>query len=384
MVLVVGAAVLNAGGLALVHPDAAVLAVGLNLSVAAVAVAGYVAVATFGRRHAEALVFAVLFVVDAASAAVGAQHPDLGLLAAGYLLMLPMVVALVIPWATWIHVTWLGVHAALVFAASWAAPGDSVLASDRYNLIALLAVAMTVSQFGHVTSLRARVESFTQIQSIRALNRRARRDQVRLDRLNTRLEQSAMTDELTGLKNRLGLNQDLGVVRSRVKRHQQHYGLLMLDLDRFKAINDARGHVEGDRVLRLTADAITKVLRPGDSAYRYGGEEFVVVMLLKEPREALLAAERIRLAVEDLAVPNPVSRPSGRLTISIGVATVSEGSLAEDDDGWVARADAALYRAKAGGRNRCEVDPASITEEPSQAEVAPPRAAAADLGRPSR
>jgi diguanylate cyclase (GGDEF)-like protein len=158
----------------------------------------------------------------------------------------------------------------------------------------------------------------------------------------------------------------------------------MLDLDRFKAINDERGHVEGDRVLRITADAITKVLRPGDSAYRYGGEEFVVVMLLKEPGEALLAAERLRLAIEDLAIPNPGNHPYGRLTISIGVATVSESALAEDDDGWVARADAALYRAKTGGRNRCEMDPGSIRVEPSQTAAVPARATAADVGRPSR
>ncbi len=368
MVLVVAAAALNSAGIGAYHPGTAAFAIWVNVLVAAAAVAGYVAIATYARRWPEAVLFAVLLAVDAATVVVGVQHPDLRLLSAGYFLLLPAVVALLIPWATWIHVAWLVLHAGFFLTFSVVSQEASLLASDRSNLIVLLAIATIVSQLGHVTDLRARVASFVQIEHIRSLNRQATRDHLRLDRLNERLEQSAVTDELTGLRNRLGLRRDLAIVRSRVERLSQGYGLLMLDLDRFKAINDALGHVEGDRVLQITAGAVSRVLRPGDWAYRYGGEEFVVVMLLRRPGEALLAAERIRSAVEDLAAPNPGNPPYGRVTISIGVATISKGELAQDDDGWVARADAALYLAKTRGRNRCEMDPASIPGEPAQTE----------------
>jgi diguanylate cyclase (GGDEF)-like protein len=355
MILVVAAAALNAIGISVFHPDAAAVQVAINGAMAGVALAAYAGIATFGRRRPEALVFAVLFTVDAATIALAVNSPGLGLLAVGYLLVLPMVVALVIPWEARIHVGWLALHAGLVVVASWTGPEDSILASDRYSLYAVLAVATTVSQFGHVTSLRARVASFMQIADTRALHRHARRDAIRLDRLNDLLELSSMTDELTKLKNRLGLTRDLAIVRSRIERLGQGYGLLMLDLDRFKAINDSRGHLAGDDVLRATAIAIAGTLRPGDTAYRYGGEEFVVLLALKAERDALVAAERIRKAVAALDIPNAGNEPSGRMTISAGVAVITSAENAADDDAWLARADAALYRAKAAGRNRCEV-----------------------------
>jgi diguanylate cyclase (GGDEF)-like protein len=227
--------------------------------------------------------------------------------------------------------------------------------TNRFEGLALLLLTTVVSQFGHVSNLRGRVNSFRQIQRISALNRQGGRDHLRLDRLNQLLAQSATTDELTGLRNRLGLASDLNVVRSRIERQGDRYEILMLDLDRFKAINDSVGHVAGDGVLRAAADAISAALRPGDRAYRYGGEEFLVVVRLSERDDALTAGERIRLNVEQLRLSNPGNPPHGVVTVSIGITTVGQADLADDDDAWVSRADAALYRAKDGGRNRCEV-----------------------------
>lgn len=378
MVLVMTAAVINSMWLVVFHPGTFALVVGLNMAIAVTAIAGYVGIVTVARRHVAAVVFTVLLVVDFATLGLGLFAPELGLVAAGYLLLLPTVVALVIPWPTRIHVTWLLVHATLVIGYAFFAR-DAALLGGGTALIGLLAVATTVSQFGHMSSLRSAVLGYLHVERIRALNRR--------------LETSARTDELTGLKNRMGLKIDLGIVRSRIERHGERYGLLMLDLDRFKAVNDALGHVAGDRVLRATADAIAATLRPGDRAYRFGGEEFTVVMRVSQPREALMAAERIRRAVEELGIANAGNPPHGLVTISIGVAAVGRRDLSDPDDTWLGRADVALYRAKAMGRNRCEVDPSSIFEVEVEVEGDVPAQTVAELlfqtsatgtGRPSR
>jgi diguanylate cyclase (GGDEF)-like protein len=208
--------------------------------------------------------------------------------------------------------------------------------------------------FGHINRLQARVLGFIQIEQIRAFNRQARRDQERLDRLNRILEHAARTDDLTGLRNRLSLKFDLAIVRSKMARHGEPVGLLMVDLDRFKAVNDSLGHVVGDGVIRKTADSIAAALRQEDRVYRYGGEEFLVLLDSTDEEGAAAAGERIRQAVEDLGVVHPGNPPHGFVTVSVGVATIGPEDLADDDDSWIARADAALYRAKGRGRNRCD------------------------------
>jgi diguanylate cyclase (GGDEF)-like protein len=356
MILAIGVALLNCVWLVAFHVDAAGLILALNVTIAVVAAGGFLALGSVARRRPEAVVFGTLVAVDAATIALGLGHPALGFVAVGYLLLLPVVVSLVVPWATRIHVTWLGFHAALALGYSLFAPTSSIPDGARDQLAGLLIVAIAVSQSGHLTGLRGRVSSFSQIQQIKALNRQARRDQARLDSLNAVLETTAATDMLTGLGNRLALDAGLRLARSRIERQQDHYGLLILDLDRFKAINDERGHLAGDEVLRAASDALRGVLRAGDSAYRYGGEEFVAVILLTRPAEALAAAERIRTAIEDLQIPNARNVPHGHLTTSVGVTTIGPGDLSADDASWLARADAALYRAKTNGRNRSEAE----------------------------
>ncbi|MGZ8515068.1 MAG: diguanylate cyclase, partial [Candidatus Limnocylindrales bacterium] len=363
MILAIGVAVLDGIWLVTFHFDAAGLILALNVTIAVVAAAGFLVLGSVARRRPEGVVFVTLVAVDAATVALGLGHSVLGFVAVGYLLLLPVVVSLVIPWATRIHVTWLGLHAAVVLGYTLFAPTASIPDGARDQLLGLLIVAIAVSQSGHVTGVRGRVSSFTQIQQIRALNRQARRDQARLDSLNAVLETTAATDMLTGLGNRLALDAGLRLARSRIQRQRESYGLLILDLDRFKAINDERGHLAGDEVLRAASEALRGVLRAGDSAYRYGGEEFVALILLTRPPEALAAAERIRTAIESLQIPNGGNAPYGHLTTSLGVTTIGPVDLSADDASWLARADAALYLAKTNGRNRAEVCPGDATAD---------------------
>lgn len=175
-----------------------------------------------------------------------------------------------------------------------------------------------------------------------------------LERLNRVLAETARTDPLTGLGNRLRLQEDLGQVAAQVERYGRVYGAALLDVDHFKAFNDRFGHLEGDRVLRQVADAIKRGCRASDTAYRYGGEEFLLLLPEQTPESAAWASERLRRLVETLAIPHPGNPVAGRVTVSVGVALLAAGS--EDAVGhWLSQADQALYQAKASGRNRVVV-----------------------------
>jgi diguanylate cyclase (GGDEF)-like protein len=161
--------------------------------------------------------------------------------------------------------------------------------------------------------------------------------------------QSAHVDPLTGLLNRRGLQallrQRLDETRGPVRTP---VAVLMLDLDHFKAVNDRYGHAAGDAVLRIFSAALERTVRGGDLTARVGGEEFAVFLVDASPEAARELAERLRLRVAELALGS--IRPGLRVTVSIGIATgLMPGAPVQvlmDD------ADAALYAAKAAGRNR--------------------------------
>ena len=133
----------------------------------------------------------------------------------------------------------------------------------------------------------------------------------------------------------------------RATRAGRPLSLALLDVDRFKAINDTHGHPVGDEVLRVVADELRKVTRGGDLLGRFGGEEFAIIMPETDIDQAQLACERLRRAVAGRTLHYP-NGTSGRVTISSGVALLAG---AEGCDHLVSRADKALYEAKAGGRN---------------------------------
>lgn len=164
------------------------------------------------------------------------------------------------------------------------------------------------------------------------------------------LTRLASVDPLTGLRNRQSLDADLATLHAASARHGRWYALAMCDVDHFKAYNDNQGHLAGDEALRTIGSTFTLVARQSDSVYRYGGEEFLIVLPEEHPDGALIGLERLRRSIADLALPHP-SSPTGIITLSVGIAGYDPGRPSTGRDVLEA-ADAALYQAKSAGRNR--------------------------------
>lgn len=169
---------------------------------------------------------------------------------------------------------------------------------------------------------------------------------IELDELNQKLRVIAIHDQLTGLYNRHFMVDQIERQRELFVRHGNICSLVLFDIDHFKQINDRYGHAAGDDVLVAFSRRIEGLLRQGDALGRYGGEEFVLLLPMTDLNAALHLAERIRSALAD----SPMILHPEQLTVtaSFGVAQLEQG---EDSDGWLIRADQALYRAKANGRN---------------------------------
>jgi diguanylate cyclase (GGDEF)-like protein len=170
--------------------------------------------------------------------------------------------------------------------------------------------------------------------------------------LHETVERQAVTDELTGLANARAFRSILAREIERSRRFQSPLGLVMVDLDDFKQVNDRHGHQQGDEVLASVAAVLRDFSRDIDAPARYGGEELAVVLPQTDAEGAAQLAERMREAVERLRVPRMSGRGSLRVTASFGVASVPES--AADQEELVAAADGALYRAKRGGKNKVE------------------------------
>lgn len=161
--------------------------------------------------------------------------------------------------------------------------------------------------------------------------------------LHERIREMAHTDGLTGVGNRATFEARLSTEIARAARHEENVSLLMVDVDRFKLLNDKHGHLIGDDVLRRVARQLEEGCREFDSVARYGGEEFAVVLPATNAEDALLVADRMRRLVDD-----PAEIP--RVTVSIGSATFPlDGAQPAE---LVTAADRALYRSKGAGRNR--------------------------------
>ncbi len=170
--------------------------------------------------------------------------------------------------------------------------------------------------------------------------------QARLMRDNEHLQLQSREDPLLGIGNRRALEVDLERIAATAARHNQPYALALLDVDWFKRYNDRCGHLAGDQALRDLVAAIDDSMREGDSLYRFGGEELLLLMPNTDLEGARLAVERARQAVEARAIHHPESE-RGILTLSAGVASAP----GVDKDYLVAAADRAMYRAKSSGRN---------------------------------
>ncbi|MBV9485860.1 MAG: GGDEF domain-containing protein [Frankiaceae bacterium] len=160
-------------------------------------------------------------------------------------------------------------------------------------------------------------------------------------------ESLSRSDPLTGLANRRQLDADLELEVERSARYHRPLTFLMLDIDHFKAVNDSFGHALGDAVLREVADVLRHHMRAGDTAYRYGGEEFAVLTRETDEAGGAAVAERLRRAIQD----HYAAADAGDIAVTISVGLASISADTESAEVLVAAADAALYEAKRAGRN---------------------------------
>jgi two-component system, cell cycle response regulator len=203
-----------------------------------------------------------------------------------------------------------------------------------------------------IDELEARLEAARRVVLVQ---RELREHNASLLRESERSRIDARTDPLTDVPNRLALKEDLEALAARAARYGHGYCAALCDIDGFKAYNDHFGHLSGDEVLRRVAHEVHDALRLGDVCYRYGGEEFLVILPEQSLAEATLGMDRVRRAVERLEIPHAPSTGLQFVTISVGLSVLSRAPLESTDD-WLRRADAALYVAKASGRNRVCVE----------------------------
>ncbi|SGY87125.1 GGDEF domain-containing protein [Moritella viscosa] len=191
---------------------------------------------------------------------------------------------------------------------------------------------------GEVTHVSLIIYDVTDI----AINR------LQLDKANEKLAHLSQTDALTQLNNRHHWNSLIDHEFKRVKRYEQISTLMMLDIDHFKNVNDTYGHVAGDKVIAAVSQVMRNNVRETDFAARYGGEEFAICLTNTSAIDAVILADRLRKAIEDISIIDDGN--TIKVTISIGIAEFTATTDAVDT--WTKNADIALYQSKANGRNQ--------------------------------
>lgn len=228
------------------------------------------------------------------------------------------------------------VAALILMLGPWAQALDHVLdAESAFNLFGALLSLVVQSRYSELARqevLRGLLES------------------------NRALQRLSTHDRLTGLYNRHKLDQRLGEEVARAQRHGSPFCVAMIDIDHFKRVNDSHGHAVGDLVLQCLGHLMLRGRRASDMVGRWGGEEFLILCPETHLDGGVLVAERLRVAAQDCPMPE-----AGRVTLSAGVAEFRRGDSVES---LLARADAALYRAKAAGRNRVEANAPAVEIDP--------------------
>ncbi len=229
---------------------------------------------------------------------------------------------------------------------------------DQYRWQIMAGLGLIVLQGALITalvlSLRDRRRAMAALNYERdTLEQNVAERTLELQAANAALEQLVTTDALTGIGNRRRMSAQIGAELDRARRFGHPLALLMIDIDHFKHINDSAGHDAGDRALVAVARTLTQALRASDAAARFGGEEFVVLMPETGLDVACEAAERLRAAIAALRLSGDRGQPIS-MTVSIGVAAFNAAHGADTASSLLSRADRALYRAKAGGRDMVE------------------------------
>ena len=176
------------------------------------------------------------------------------------------------------------------------------------------------------------------------------RQNEELGTLNKKFRELAIRDGLTGLYNHRHGDGRLIEEVDRARKFKRRLSLLFIDLDHFKFFNDAHGHQAGDEVLHSLGKLMSRVARDSDTVARWGGEEFIIIAPETDKKQACQLAESIRTQVAEFAFPHADKQPLGHVSLSVGVATLSENIETAED--LLGLADKAVYKAKESGRNR--------------------------------
>lgn len=242
-------------------------------------------------------------------------------------------------------------------AALAAAPGAGAHGAAPLRSVALVPLLRNRRLIGSLNLASVAAERFTSQLGTDFIEHMASIIAICLENVisNEMLKYIGLTDSLTGVYNRRYIDRRLLEEIARARRQQYRIACLYIDIDHFKRVNDTHGHQGGDEVLRETAARIKQELRLSDALGRYGGEEFVVLLINASLASAAVVAERIRAGVAGLPILVPGDAQAS-VTVSIGVAGLADATPAIGIEAaarqLVAQADAALYQAKEGGRNR--------------------------------
>ena len=381
MLVVILVAVFGGAILSLIHQPAIPLIGVLNGGLVIVAGAGYWLLGRRARHYPEPVIFGVTVVVIGVCVLLGLGAPELAILTSGYLLLLPPVVSQIAIWRTLTHALWLLLYAVVILSFLALVPVADLSPIEKLDVALLALVSVGASFVGHVLGVRARIRSFRQLRTIKTLHRSLERQRRELERALVDLERTSRVDPLTRVANRLRLDEDFEEVRARLNRAGGSCGLVEADLDRFKPINDRLGHLAGDAVLRSVAQALQHSLRVGDHVYRYGGEEFIAIILGADAAATEATAERLRAAVEALAISHPDNPAGSVVTVSVGGTVIGPADIDETDGALFDRADRAMYAAKTSGRNRIAMDlPKWFSSSSADGRVAPDGTAPARTG----
>jgi diguanylate cyclase (GGDEF)-like protein len=285
-----------------------------------------------GRRSPEALTFAILAVVQVEVAWFIPRMDDAQFHLLGYTLAIYASGGVLVARPRW---------TARLIAVSWAALVLSVVTArvplPGQELVAILTYLGTASAVAFLAHQRRYALSQREL----ATRVRLEREQQRTHGLLTQLERLSQEDPLTGLANRRRWDAELGAACAAAREHSGLLSLVLLDIDRFKEVNDRHGHTGGDEALRAVAALLKARVRGGDLVARLGGDELAVLMPGADAERALALAETLR---RETAQSAPTGFTPGELTLSLGVATAS-GSTAFPLE-LIAQADQQLYRAK--------------------------------------
>lgn len=306
-----------------------------------------------GTFRAEPLGLIAVFAVFGVALLGEALTPDGQMLGTAQLAIILVGIGLFLPWRQTWHITALISCIALSIAFELSPLGATLGGNDAGNLIAAVLMAAVTSLIGHRLSQGRARAMLEQQFTLRRLSRYAHRQETNVTELNRELRIVARRDSLTGVGNRLAFNEAIARLLDQGDRmHPLPCALILFDLDHFKAYNDEHGHQAGDAALARIGEILLRATRDSDVAFRYGGEEFLLLVADVDLTVAIAVAERVRIATEASVGLPP-------FTISGGVA-IADPADGLDPQPLVRRADTALYIAKRAGRNRIVADEVSV------------------------